>query len=93
MNAHRGLPVEEPLLETLEQRLATVPLGPPNMNTLIGAARDIADGHILLDPKIVDRILRAALSNPLLTDTSRNQLTSEFGKIPPHIRPKMEAPK
>lgn len=93
MNAHRGLPVEEPLLETLEQRLATVPLGPPNMNTLIGAARDIADGHILLDPKIVDRILRAALSNPLLTDTSRNQLISEFGKIPPHIRPKMEIPK
>ncbi|MBK8894754.1 MAG: hypothetical protein IPN64_12100 [Propionivibrio sp.] len=61
------------MLETLEQRLATVPLGPPNMNTLIGAARDIADGHILLDPKIVDRILRAALSNPA---THRHQQKS-----------------
>jgi len=93
MNAHRGLPVDESILETLELRLATVPFGPPNMNTLKGAARDIGDGHIVVNSKIVDRIYRAAMSNPLLTDFSRSQIISEFGNLPPQIRPIMEPSK
>jgi hypothetical protein len=93
MNAHRGLPVDESILETLEQRLATVPFGPPNMNTLTGAARDIADGHIVVNSKIVDRIYRAAMSNPLLTGIGRSQIISEFGNLPPQIRPIMEPSK
>ena len=90
MNAHRGLPVDESSFATLEQRLATVPFGPPNINTLIGAARDFADGHILVDSNVVERIFRAAMSNPLLTDSSRSQLVYEFGNLPPQIRPKVE---
>ncbi len=90
MNAHRGLPVDESILETLEQRLATVPFGPPNMNTLIGAARDIADGHIVVNAKIVDRIYRAAMSNPRLTGRLRNQIIFEFGNLPPELRPRAE---
>lgn len=90
MNAHRELPVDESSFESLEQRLATVPFGPPNMNTLIGAARDMADGHIVVDSRVVDRIYRAAMSNPLLTVASRSQIIFEFGNLPPQIRPKME---
>jgi hypothetical protein len=93
MNAHRGLPVDESLFKTLEQRLATVPFGPPNMNTLIGAARDIADGHIVVSSKIVERIFRAAMSNPLLIGFNRSQIISEFGNLPPQIRPIMEPSK
>lgn len=90
MNAHRGLPMDEAILETLEQRLATVPFGPPNKNTLIGAARDIADRHIIIDAKVVDRIYHAAMSNPLLTGIDRSQIISEFGNLPPEIRPKIQ---
>ena len=93
MNAHRGLPVDESSLEILEQRLATVRFGPPNTNTLIGAARDFADGHILIDSKVITRIFHATMSNPLLTDSSRNQLISEFGKLPQQIRPRVETEK
>lgn len=90
MNAHRGLPVDEPSLKTLEQRLATVPFGPPNKNTLIGAVRDIADGHIVINSSIVARLYRAALSNPRLTGSHRRQIIMEFGNLPSEIRPKIE---
>lgn len=89
MNAHRGLPVDESSLEALEQRLATVPFGPPNTNTLIGAARDFADGHILVNSKVVGRIFRAAISNPLLTGSHRSLIIAEFSNLPPEIRPKV----
>lgn len=89
MNAGRKLPVDEQLLETLEQRLATVPFGPPNKNTLIGAVRDIASGYVVVNSEIVDRLYRATMSNPLLTGNLRSQIISEFGNLPPEIRPKM----
>jgi hypothetical protein len=88
MNAERGLPVEGTLLETLEQRLATVPFGPPNKNTLIGAVRDIANGYIVVNAGIVDRLYRATMSNPLLTGSHRSQIILEFDNLPPEIRPK-----
>lgn len=93
MNAHRGLPVDKSSFEMLERRLATVRFGPPNTNTLISAARDFADGHILIDAEVIARIFRAAMSNPLLTDASRNQIISEFRNLPRHIRPEMETRK
>lgn len=88
MNAERGLPVDEILLKTLEQRLATVPFGPPNKNTLIGAVRDIASGYIVVNSELVDRLYRATMSNPLLTGNHRSQIISEFDNLPPEIRPK-----
>ncbi len=88
MNAHRGLPVDESSFVTLELRLASVPFGPPNMNTLIAATRDIADGHIQVDSRIVTRIFHAAMSNPQLTRASRNQIAAEFNHLPPEIRPR-----
>ncbi len=88
MNAGRGLPVDEMLLETLEQRLATVPFGPPNKNTLIGAVRDITSGYLIVNAEIVDRLYRATMSNPLLTGSHKSQIVSEFGNLPPEVRPK-----
>jgi hypothetical protein len=90
VNAERRLPVDETLLETLEQRLATVPFGPPNKNTLIGAARCIASGECAVSAEIVDRLYRAALSNPTLTDNYRSEVVSEFGKLPLQTRPERE---
>ena len=87
------MPVDESSLEILEQRLATVRFGPPNTNTLIGAARDFADGHILVDSEVIARIFRVTMSNPLLTDSVRNQLVSEFSKLPQQIRPRIETAK
>ncbi|MFA5241342.1 MAG: pilus assembly protein PilF [Sulfuricella sp.] len=88
LNAGRKLPVDEIFIETLEQRLATVPFGPPNKNTLIGVVRDIASGHVVVNAEIVDRLYRATMSNPLLTGDHRNQIILEFDNLPPEIRPK-----
>lgn len=90
VDARRRLPVEEPLLTELEQRLATVPFGPPNKNSLIGALRDIASGYFAVNAEVVERLYRAALSNPLLTGSHRDQIIAEFGNLPPEIRPKAE---
>ena len=91
MNAHRGIPIEAPLLTALEQRLAFIPFGPPNMNTLIGATKDIASGHIVIDSNSVDRIFRAAISNPRLNAAERNHIVIEFGKIPQALHPQMDS--
>jgi hypothetical protein len=90
VNAERRLPQENALLVELEQRLATVPFGPPNKNSLIGAIRDIASGYFVVNAEVVDRIYRAALSNPLLTGSIREQIVSEFANLPPEIRSKAE---
>jgi len=87
VNAKRRLPVDDALLKELEQRLATVPFGPPNKNSLIGAARDIASGYFTVNAEVVERLYRAALSNPLLTANHRSQIIAEFGNLPPEIRP------
>ena len=88
VNAERKLPVDESLLKALEQRLATVPFGPPNKNSQIGAVREIASGYFVVNAEIVDRLYRAALSNPLLTGAYRSEIVSEFDKLPLEIRPK-----
>ncbi len=88
INAEKKLPVDETLLGELEQRLATVPFGPPNKNTLIGLVRDIASGYIVVNAEIVDRLYRATMSNPLLTSSHRSQIIAEFGNLPPELRPK-----
>lgn len=90
VNAERRLPVDEASLEELERRLAMVPFGPPNKNSLAGAVGDIASGYFVVSTEIVDRLYRAALSNPLLTGSHRSQIISEFGNLPPEIRPKAE---
>jgi len=90
VNAQRRLPADEALLVELEQRLATVPFGPPNKNSLVGAVRDIASGYFVVNAEVVERLYRAALSNPLLTGSHRSQIIAEFGNLPPEIRPKAE---
>ncbi|BBJ00037.1 hypothetical protein FGKAn22_17290 [Ferrigenium kumadai] len=90
VNAERGLQPDEALIEMLEQRLATVPFGPPNKNSLIGLARCLADGSCVVNAEIIARLYRAALSNPLLTGSHRSQIVTEFGNLPPEIRPKAE---
>lgn len=90
VNAERRLPTDEALLDTLEQRLATVPFGPPNKNSLIGAARCIGSGSCAVDAEIVERLYRAALSNPRLTGSHRDQVILEFANLPPEVRPKAE---
>ena len=87
VNAQRRLPVDETLLVALEQRLATVPIGPPNKNSLIGAARCMGSGECAVSAEVVERLYRAALSNPLLTANHRSQIIAEFGNLPPEIRP------
>jgi hypothetical protein len=87
VNAERRLPLEETLLAELEQRLATVPFGPPNKNSLIGAARCMASGECAVSAEVVERIYRAALANPRLTGSHRSQVVTEFGNLPPEIRP------
>ncbi|OGS92181.1 MAG: hypothetical protein A2Z95_00775 [Gallionellales bacterium GWA2_60_18] len=88
VNAERRLPPDETLLKELERRLATVPFGPPNKNTLIGAARCFASGECAVSVEIIERLYRAALSNPRLTGSHRRQIIAEFGNLPPEIRPK-----
>ena len=90
LNAERGLPPDETLLAILEQRLATVPFGPPNKNSLIGAARCMGSGECAVNAEVVERLYRASLSNPLLTGSHRNQIIAEFANLPPKIRPKAE---
>lgn len=90
INAERKLPLDESLIKALEQRLANVPFGPPNKNSLIGIAWCISDGSCAISPDIVDRLYHAALSNPTLTDNFRNQIITEFGHIPPQIWPNKE---
>ena len=92
-NAKRRLPVDETLLKELGQRLATVPFGPPNKNSLVGAVRDIGSGYFAVNAEIVDRLYRAALSNPRLVGDHRSQIVAEFGNLPPEIRPKAEPSK
>ena len=87
VNAKRGLPVDSALLRELEQRLATVPFGPPNKNSLIGAVRDIASGYFVVNAEIVDRLYRATMSNPLLTGSHKSQIITEFGNLPAELRP------
>jgi hypothetical protein len=88
VNAERGLPLDEAMLAELERRLATVPFGPPNMNTLIGAVRDFGSGNLVVNAEIVERIYRAALSNPRLAGSHRRKIIAEFDNLPPEIRPK-----
>ncbi len=90
VNAERRLPVGETLLDTLEQRLATVPFGPPNKNSLIGATRCIGSGSCAVDAEIIERLYRAALSNPRLTGSHKYQVILEFAKLPPELRPKTQ---
>lgn len=90
VNAERKLAIDEILLETLEQRLATVPFGPPNKNTLIGLARCIASGECTVGAEKIERIYRAALSNPSLTGGHRDQVISEFGQVPVEIWPRVK---
>lgn len=93
INAEKKLPTDEALLATLEQRLATVPFGPPNKNTLIGLVKDIASGYVVVNPETVERLYRATMSNPLLTGSHRSQIVTEFGNLPSELRPKMEPSK
>ncbi len=90
VNAERGLQADATLIETLEHRLATTPFGPPNVNSLVGTARCIASGDCAVNPEVVDRLYRAALSNTTLTGAYRNWVISEFGKLPPKTWPKAE---
>ena len=90
VNAERGMQTDPALIEVLEQRLATAPFGPPNVNSLVGTVRCIASGECTVNPKIIDRLYRAALSNPKLPDSYRNQIISEFGQLPPQIWPRVE---
>jgi hypothetical protein len=87
VNAKRGLTVDDALLAELEQRLTTVPFGPPNKNSLVGAVRDMASGYFAVNAEIVERLYRAVLSNPRLTGRHRKQIVAEFGNLPPEIRP------
>jgi len=88
MNVEKGLPEDEALLKALEDKLATVPFGPPNKNTLIGAIRDIASGYLVVDREVVDRLYRAVMSNPRLEGEMRRQVISEFDNMPAELRPK-----
>ena len=90
VNAERGLQADPALIETLEHRLATTPFGPPNVNSLVGTVRCIASGDCAVNPEVVDRLYRAALSNPTLTGAFRSGIVSEFNKLPPQTRPKSE---
>lgn len=90
VNAERKLPLDESSIKELEDRLASAPFGPPNKNTLIGMARCIGKGSCAVEPGIIDRLYRAALSNPTLTGDFRNQIVAEFGQIPLEIWPKKE---
>lgn len=87
VNAQRRLPLDDALLTELEQRLATVPFGPPNKNSLVGAVRDMASGYFAVNAETVERLYRATMSNPLLTGSHRSQIVAEFANIPPEIRP------
>lgn len=87
VNARRKLPPDAASFAELEQRLATVPFGPPNKNSLVGALRDMASGYFAVNAEIVGRLYRAALSNPLLTANHRSLIVAEFGNLPPEIRP------
>lgn len=88
VNSERKLPIDETLLTTLEQRLAIVPFGPPNKNSLIGVVRCIASGQCAVSAEVVERLYRAVLSNPLLTGDIKNQVVFEFSNLPYDIRPK-----
>lgn len=89
MNAERGLQVDDALIKELEYRLATAPFGPPNKNSLVAVVRCIVNGSCVVDSRIIDRLYRAALSNPTLTGDLRNQVIFEFGQIPPQVWPRL----
>lgn len=93
VSAERRLPEDEVLIEALERRLATVPFGPPNKNTLIGLVRCIAERDCAVNSKIITRLYRATLSNPTLTAGNRDQIVSEFGQLPAQIWSRLEQSK
>jgi hypothetical protein len=88
LNAERKLQVDPALIVELEHRLATVPFGPPNKNSLIGVVRCIGSGSCAVNPDIIDRLYRAALANPSLTGDLRNQVVSEFGQLSSRVWPR-----
>jgi hypothetical protein len=90
VNAERGFPTDAVLVEALERRLATVPLGPPNVNSIIGLMRSVVNGEFSVSREVIERIYRAVLSNPALTSAYRNSLTNEFGNLPKELRPRAE---
>lgn len=90
VNAERGMQLDPALIETLEHRLATIPFNPPNVNALIGTARCITSGKCTVSSEIVNRLYRAALSNPTLTGSYRNQVFLEFSGLLPKIQHKTE---
>lgn len=90
LNAERGMELEATLIEALEQRLATIPFNPPNLNALIGTARCITSGKCTVSAEIVNKLYSAALSNPTLTGAYRDQVRLEFSGLAPRIQHKIE---
>ena len=81
VNAERGLAIDSALVETLTQRLTTIPFNPPNINALIGTARCINSGRCSVSPKVVNMLYRASLTNPTLTGKYRDQVVFEFSEV------------
>lgn len=89
IKAERGLPPDPALLEAIEHLLATAPFNPPNKNSLVGMIRCIGDGSCAVQPYVIGRLYRAALSNPTLTGDHRNQVVSAFDQLPSQIWPEL----
>lgn len=90
VKAERGMELDETLIEALEQRLATAPFNPPNVNALIGTARCITSGKCTVSAEIVNKLYSAALSNPTLIGAYRDQVRLEFRGLVPTIQHKIE---
>lgn len=81
VNSERGLATDPLVVKTLEQKLATIPFSPPNVNALIGLQKSVINGQSSINPEVVDGLFNAALSNPTLTGAYRSLVLMAFSEF------------
>lgn len=81
INARRDLPIDQALVETLENTLRTIPLSPPNLNALIGTERCYSALKCSIRQDYMRRLFVAALANPTLQGSSKSMILMSFSKV------------
>lgn len=81
INARRELPIDESTVDLLESKLKTVPLGPPNINALIGTQRCYNAQQCSIDVSYLRRLFDAALSNPTLHSGNKSMILMSYSMI------------
>lgn len=93
MSAERGMAPDPSVVDELESRLASVPFGPPNKNSLLALLLCVEYGICKVESPVIDRLYHASMSNPKLVGKHRKQLVAEFRRLPQSVWQRKEGVK